>query len=286
MATRRSKRANGEKLSDNFAEVEFQTKRRLYLERRVAGEEKHAHVTCKFTIFDLVPELRAQIYAHTMDTDLPRPLGCRLTSCFLEQNPLHAHGDFEVPALAMVSKQVRAEMLPIFFSECVFQIHCDSNYRDVKALDILAEQDALPTGTFVNEPNGYMKTAHDYSGRITELFITKPLLLGLRKRDHVGAFRNIELLVGGPRLKATATEVERTETSSIVINVPTASKLRPRIRFVDPCGGSRRLDELGLVRAKTAARAHKIAETRKNFLGYTIQVLEAIVMELRYWPNV
>ncbi|KAK5722762.1 hypothetical protein LTR15_005995 [Elasticomyces elasticus] len=199
MATRRSKRADGEKLSDNFAEVEFQTRRQLYLERRVAREEKHAHVTCKFTIFDLLPELRAQIYAFAIETDRPRSLG-----------------------------------------------HLARWY----------------------------------------LYLVKPLLLGIRKRDHVGTFRNIELLVGGPRLRATETEVERTETSSIVINVPTASKLRPRIRFVDPRGGSKRPDELGLVRAKTAARAQKIAETRENFLGYTIQDLEAIVVELRYWPDV
>ncbi|KAK5678101.1 hypothetical protein LTS10_009270 [Elasticomyces elasticus] len=286
MATRRSKRANGEKLSDNFAEVEFQTRRQLYLERRVAREEKHAHVTCRFTIFNLLPELRAQIYAFAIETDRPRSLGHLASWCRLSQDPPHAHGQFQVPTLAMVSKQVRAETLPIFFSECLFQIHCNSNYRDIKALDILAEQDALPTGIFVNEPDEYMKTAHDFSGLIIDLYLVKPLLLGIRKRDHVGTFRNIELLVGGPRLMATETEVERTETSSIVINVPTASKLRPRIRFVDPRGGSRRPAELDHVRTKAAATAMQIAETREKFLGYTIHDLEAIVLELRYWPNV
>ncbi|KAK3615974.1 hypothetical protein LTR56_026267 [Elasticomyces elasticus] len=275
MAARRSKRINGEKLSDDFAEVEFQTKRQLYLMRRVAQEEKHAQVTCKFTIFDLVPELRAQIYAHAMQTDLPRPLGCLPYACFMRQDPPHAHGEFEVPILAMVSKQIRAEVLPILFSD------------DIETLNTLAVQDALPTRVFWQEPNDWLRREHNSSGRIEDLFVTKPLLLRLRKRDHVGNFRNVELLVGGPMVElGTATQETKYETSRVIITVPTAIRLRPQIRFLDPPGGSRFPTELGRLRTKAAARAIQIAETREKFLGYTIHDLEAIVMELRYWPNV
>jgi len=61
MATRRSKRAAGIQLSDDFAEIEGDAACKVYLDRRTEQVKKHAHVKCKFTIFDLVPELRSRI---------------------------------------------------------------------------------------------------------------------------------------------------------------------------------------------------------------------------------
>ncbi|KAK5742824.1 hypothetical protein LTR17_003072 [Elasticomyces elasticus] len=119
MAARRSSRiavgnVNKSKAIHNFiAEARHQ----VLTDNRAAVEVKYADVKCKFDIFDLIPELRGRIFYHAMELEKPRQL-------------------------ALASKQVRAEILPIFFGKGHFIVFLYSNYERMRQLDLMA----LPAG--------------------------------------------------------------------------------------------------------------------------------------------
>ncbi|TKA79741.1 hypothetical protein B0A55_04364 [Friedmanniomyces simplex] len=215
MTARRSNRIAGEKLSNEIGEIERHGRIRFYLDRRAEWETEHADVSCKFTIFDLLPELRTKIYAYAMAKEQPREVTLLKT-----------------PVLAMVSKQIRAEALPVFFAECMFTVSVRSNYQYQQELDALAARQELPTGPWaaITTRRHRQLVARSYSSGIIACVEkqTKAMLAGLRDWGHsTTAFRNLELRVHGPVVGGGL--ASKCETSVMVIRVPTASKPRPMI---------------------------------------------------------
>lgn len=126
MATRRSQRAAGLQLSNRLGDIADQAKQQVLNDQRAARESKYAHTRAKFRFMDLLPELRLRIYGFAMTTEEPRDLT-----------------DIKAPTLAMVSKQVRAEAFPVFFSDCVFATTVKSNYVYVDRIDASAARNTL-----------------------------------------------------------------------------------------------------------------------------------------------
>lgn len=215
MAARRSQRRGGEKLSDRLADVEAQAKKQVYADKRAKQEAKYAEVKSCFRFLDLLPELRLKIYAYAMG-------GQRRSLT-----------DIKMPILAMVSKQVRAEALPVFFSECVFTATIGSNYATISALDNLAARDELPDFSHFHRYFGYgnsdlLRLSHDQSGYLRIYERSRDIISKWRKRESVdAAFKNVDLRV------ATLVQVrpQIVENWTMFIHVPTASKPKPKISY-------------------------------------------------------
>ncbi|KAK3645191.1 hypothetical protein LTR56_009241 [Elasticomyces elasticus] len=124
MATRKSARFTSGKLPERMDEIEAQVKSKLARDNRAVREAKYADTPCKFTIFDLIPELRERIYLYVLDTETP--------------HKLHT---LKAPTIALASKQIRAEVLPLFFTKCHFIVEIRSNYPQISRLDNLPDQD-------------------------------------------------------------------------------------------------------------------------------------------------
>ncbi|KAK4961947.1 hypothetical protein LTR10_002441 [Elasticomyces elasticus] len=275
MATRRSGRLSGEKLSNKIDEIEQHGRVRFYIDRRAGWEAKHAHVKCKFTIFDLIPELRSRIYSYAMATEKPRALAF-----------------WKEPVLAMVSKQIRAESLPIFFAECLFSARVSSNYGEIANLDSLAARNLLPASmprfsTYMGGQligTSYVGTlSFDVHGIKVDVALDK-----LQERDHIiPALRNVELHIAGPRVNDPSVSwILSPEMSTMVIKVPTASRPKPVIQWVDPARPTAHRTELALIRKKAEIKVADIAASRERFLGFTLEDLRSLAKEFGYWPAV
>ncbi|KAK4953575.1 hypothetical protein LTR10_008173 [Elasticomyces elasticus] len=118
MRTRQSTRTAGEGISNDVYEVVACARAEVFAAHRTTRETKYAATPSKFNIFNLVPELRERMYFYALETGKVRPLH-----------------DLRTPTLAAVSKQVRAEVLPIFFTKCHFRANIRSNYQDMAVLD-------------------------------------------------------------------------------------------------------------------------------------------------------
>ncbi|KAK4889341.1 hypothetical protein LTR27_011878 [Elasticomyces elasticus] len=261
MATRRSTRLKDGQPIGNIDEAEAQGRNQAFQEQRIAREAKHAGVTRKFDLFDLVPELRERVFYYAMGLDTPRQLG-------------HLH--LKLPTLALVSKQVRAEVLPIFFGKGHFVVDLHSNYIDMRRLDSMA----LPPGSKPSS-NTVLGITHKYCGRISAGTFTEAsprrLLTELRKRDgFVACLRNIDMRIekfGGPY-----------DPVKLSLRIPTASKPRPTIEGELPATAIKYQRELDTLRERAVAKARKIAESREVFTGLTLEDLEAVIKEFAYWP--
>ncbi|KAK5724923.1 hypothetical protein LTR17_013412 [Elasticomyces elasticus] len=273
MSTRRSSRLSGEKISNQIGEAEQHGRVRFYVERRAGWEAKHANVECKFTIFDLIPELRSRIYGYAVATEKPREIA-----------------RWKEPVLAMVSKQIRAESLPIFFAECLFSARISSNYAEIANLDSLAARSLLPASMprYSTYAGGRTIFGSFYVGtlKLDAYGIKVDVALDkLQKRDHITpALRNVELRISDN--EAALSWGRSPEISTMVISVPTASRPKPVIRWVDPEKPSVHPTALALIREKAEAKVANTTASRERFLGFTIEDLKSLAKEFGYWPAV
>ncbi|KAK4977603.1 hypothetical protein LTR42_001974 [Elasticomyces elasticus] len=246
-ATRRSDRMPGQKLADGFEEIIAQTQASVYQEMRDAREARYAGITCKFSrLFDLPPELRAIIYTYAME---PEP------------ETFNAIENLFIPGLAMVSKQVRAEALPLFFSDGLFHGFICSNYPEIPFLD--QEEWTNP----VNLPGS-----------------SRSVFTGLRKREQlIPIFRNVQFVVYSDYFDPSVM-VGRYEAITVAITVATSRKMRPRLSLLNPEKAIHFPNELQKVFEMVRVKVDAIAEAKQTFLGFTMEEVEAIAMEFGYWP--
>lgn len=125
-ATRASGRAN---LSGSMEDIIRNAKTTAMSEKRAFREQKYQSERIpKFHSFMKLPlELRAHIYFLAMeDADSPRSLVT-----------------LRAPTLALVSKQVQEEAMPVFLSQCTFYLNITSNYENIAKLDEKAADGTL-----------------------------------------------------------------------------------------------------------------------------------------------
>ncbi|KAK3677067.1 hypothetical protein LTR78_003272 [Recurvomyces mirabilis] len=125
---RRSQRATGVKPEKSFEDITTKSRQNTRKDKRTAREVKHAGVQSQVTFFNLLPRLRLRVYHYAIGSEHSRELR-----------------KINVPTLAMVSKQVRAEVLRVFFSECTFEWVVWSSGEDAEELDGLNGRGELPT---------------------------------------------------------------------------------------------------------------------------------------------
>ncbi|KAK4561284.1 hypothetical protein LTR86_004601 [Recurvomyces mirabilis] len=155
MSARRSLRIGGERLSNKNDEVVAFGHRLGLLNLRADREAKVADVETRLTFFEILPEIRLNIYRLAHDTEKPRDLR-----------------RMKAPVFAQISKQVRAEALPVFFSECRFTIRLETNGRDTAELDRLVVQgvlsiDHVPTTRLRAEPEEFRRLESRYCGLLS-----------------------------------------------------------------------------------------------------------------------
>ncbi|KAK4953576.1 hypothetical protein LTR10_008174 [Elasticomyces elasticus] len=287
MATRRSNRVNGTKLTEKVEDMEARIQAEVLNEKRNAQRLKYAGTTCEFTIFDLVPEYRERIYYYAMETEQPRPLM-----------------GLKAPTLALVSKQVRAEVLPVFFGKCCFIIEITSNYPWMRQLKAIGVSHVKPIEHKkykfrLNGSRGIMYGSHaayHAAGRVSGASTAKTWLARLEKRDDVNVtFRNLEVLIA-----AFAQSISGgLEETWMTVVVPTARKLKPvvtydeyagppyipRMRYSRRVAGTGHAEELTLFRGRAKAKVEEIAEGRDGFKGFTVDDFEVVAAEFKYWPG-
>ncbi|KAK5728671.1 hypothetical protein LTR15_001810 [Elasticomyces elasticus] len=277
MRTRQSTRTAGEGISDDVYEVVARARAEVFAAHRTAREIKYAATTCKFNIFNLVPELRERIYFYALETDKVRPLH-----------------DLRTPTLAAVSKQVRAEVLPIFFTKCHFRADIRSNHQDMAILDgqdlpsrsELSKEDWHVPSHVRLDPLYRLDLSYRQSGSIFGMrgkSLSRASVVNLQKWEgSMATFRNVEFRVSVRSCHWT----KSVGWGSVMdIRIPTASKLRPVISYADMHGGSTESWELGVVRSRAKAKVDEIVASRERFVGFTLRDLEAVARQFRYWPG-
>ncbi|KAK4959411.1 hypothetical protein LTR10_004215 [Elasticomyces elasticus] len=265
-ATRRSDRMPGQKLADGFEEIIAQTQASVYQEMRDAREARYAGITCKFSrLFDLPPELRAIIYTYAME---PEP------------ETFNAIENLFIPGLAMVSKQVRAEALPLFFSDGLFHGFICSNYPEIPFLD--QEEWTNPVNLLELEKVKHAK--HLTNGLVRSPGSSRSVFTGLRKREQlIPIFRNVQFVVYSDYFDPSVM-VGRYEAITVAITVATSRKMRPRLSLLNPEKAIHFPNELQKVFEMVRVKVDAIAEAKQTFLGFTMEEVEAIAMEFGYWP--
>ncbi|KAK4889336.1 hypothetical protein LTR27_011873 [Elasticomyces elasticus] len=278
MRTRQSTRSAGEGTSDDVYEVAAQARAEVFAAHRTIRETKYAATPCKFNIFDLVPELRERIYFYALGTNKVRSLH-----------------DFRTPTLTAVSKQVRAEVLPIFFTKCHFRADIRSNHQDMASLD---GQD-LPLRSELSKMilRGPFHVRLDLAYRLHEEYRASGLIVGMRgkslsrasvvnlqKREgYVAMFKNVSFRISH---RSVNRAWDRGMGSVMDVRIATASRLRPVITFANPEAGEvSESSDLGVVRARAKAKVDEIVVLRERFVGFTLQDLEAVARQFRYWPG-
>ncbi|KAK5717524.1 hypothetical protein LTR17_016058 [Elasticomyces elasticus] len=266
--TRRSDRMPSRKLANSFEETIAQTQASVYQEIRDAREASYAGVTCKFSrLFDLPPELRAIIFTYAMEPDEP--------------DYYNAIESLFIPGLAMI----RAEALPLFFSNGLFHCFICSNYPDIPVLD--QEQFFNPASL---DPVGRLELerlksiAHLNRGLFRSPGNSRSVFTGLRKREQlVPVFRNVQFEVYSGYVEPGVTG-SKCEEITVAIAVATSRETRPQLSLLEPEKPSRFLNELQRVFERVRVKVDAIADAKQTFLGFTLKELEVIAMEFCYWP--
>ncbi|KAI1742687.1 hypothetical protein F4680DRAFT_411419 [Xylaria scruposa] len=262
-ATRASGRAN---LSGSMQDVIKDAKTTAMHEKRAFREQKYENERIpKFHSFMKLPlELRAYIYFLAMeDADSPRSLVT-----------------LRAPTLALVSKQVQEEAMPVFLSRCTFYLRIQSNYEDIARLDEKAadgtlgslwpkslrcccvEGTALQSGRCEPLSKRTRSRLQKMQGDSKELFfrhvemhITPAGCCG-RHRNYQGPFSVLSLHACSGRVVLDYKSPENTE-------------LQPG------------LDQF---RRDADTVARNIAARHKKHEGFCYEELDAIAKSFRYWP--
>ncbi|TGJ79664.1 hypothetical protein E0Z10_g9107 [Xylaria hypoxylon] len=264
---RRTTRASGRAhLSGSMQDVIRDAKTAAMYEKRAFREQKYESERIpKFHSFmKLSPELRLHIYFLAMeDADSPRHLVT-----------------LRAPTLALVSKQVQEEAMPVFLSRCAFYLNIESNYKDVVRLDRKAadgtleplspgsprlccvEATALQSGCCEPLSKRIRSRLQKIQGDSEELFfphvemhITPTKCCGSH-HNHQGPIQILSLHAYGGRLLLDYKSLENTDLQ------PGLDQFRKD--------------------AETVAR--DIAARHKKHRGFCYEELDAIAKSFRYWP--
>ncbi|KAK4959412.1 hypothetical protein LTR10_004216 [Elasticomyces elasticus] len=296
MAPRRSKRMSGEALGDNFeaiARIATATAHQRAPTRRserVASKKPSGRIgKCASTsrskrvnapptaqtlrrrraalerkLFDLPPELREFVFFYAMRLDQPQHLS-----------------EFQIPCLAMVSKQVGAEALPIFFAQGLFQGLAVSNYTDIANLEAerlnpIYETPNIRADAKAAELNRRATPALKHTGQVTAA------LAALQAREHyTQLFRNVQLRVYAGFYDQEASTLKVDELM-VRITVPTATQMQPHLAVVKASHPGVFAEEVSDVSGKLGRRMNKIAAAQEKFLGFSLQDVKDIAEEFRY----
>lgn len=194
--------------------------------------------------------------------------------------------DLKAPTLATVSKQVRAECLPVFFSQCTFAITVRTNYGSKSDIDALVARNGLPIlqGYAYNgdtSPSGLLRTAAIESGGLQTC---TPWLTKLEKREGiVPAFRSIEIRAAV--LSHLYTYWDIPVLLGLALRVPVASRSRPIVELDEALIGQAEYAMLKGLAGELQAAAEKMASSRERFIGFTIKEMKELVKVFSYWPE-
>ncbi|KAK5728672.1 hypothetical protein LTR15_001811 [Elasticomyces elasticus] len=271
MATRKSARFTSGKLPERMDEIEAQVKSKLARDNRAVREAKYANTPCKFTIFDLIPELRERIYLYVLDTETPRKI-----------NALKA------PTLALASKQVRAEILPLFFTRCQFIVDVNSNYADIPRLDNLPDQ-VRARPRIGERADGQLKRVSKGSAKLEYLrcgHIRATSWLSKLEANEgiVPVLRRFELRIvygnwGRPARWGLVTWM------GVDVFPSSTRGLQPVVTYDTREGDVGHPRELAVVRERAKAKLEGFAVEREVFRGFTVRDLEDAAKEFAYWPE-
>ncbi|KAK5717522.1 hypothetical protein LTR17_016056 [Elasticomyces elasticus] len=225
MVARRSNRLAGRQLGNDFIEI---------IARSAIETHRETHA---FRLLDLPPELREFIYAYATVTEHPWGLE-----------------SLRLPAIALVSKQIRAEVLPLFFAQQLFENENRvlSNYSEAKPIseqrDTLEDLDAVSRVECLSADEKRRETY----GYLRDTNISKETLEELRKGEqYLPLFRNLRMRVVTGFFRGKQIKME----------------------------GSLFPDELARTLERVRGKSDEIAKSQDRFLGFTFEDLEAIVKE-------
>ncbi|KAK3645186.1 hypothetical protein LTR56_009236 [Elasticomyces elasticus] len=259
MATRRSTRLKGVKLSDDVTTLAAQARHQILASNRTALEAKYVDVRCKFNIFDLAPELRERIFYYAMEVEEPRQIAT-----------------LKLPTLALVSKQIRAEVLPIFSGKCHF------------SLDLMGMSPSSARPVYGGlRPQTPAEQSYPRSGRIMAFDSNVPnsrgLLSRLKKRDNFSpCFRNVEFRIRGSHIHMRDLWTETRFDG--IIRLELRASRPPTIESAVASTASVYQAELDMLQERAVTKAREIAGSRERFVGFTLQDLEEVIAEFAYWP--
>ncbi|KAK4959413.1 hypothetical protein LTR10_004217 [Elasticomyces elasticus] len=250
MAARRSSRLAGKKLGNDFNEI-------------IATSTIEAHrETCAFRLLDLPPELREFIYAYATSIACTRYLG-----------------KLRVPPLALVSKQIRAEVLPQFFAQQPYEGVLTSNYPLMKSIDQERQSLdglALSVRAILLRNDEFRRQNY---GRIHNTNSAMEIVNGLREREqYIPLFRNVQLKVFAGTMRLPGNHLTM-ECLTLVLSVPTKRVLRPQIDLNEPDGGSLFPEQIARTLERVRRKADEIAKGRERFLEFTFDDLETLAKQ-------
>ncbi|KAI0184102.1 hypothetical protein EV127DRAFT_445018 [Xylaria flabelliformis] len=263
-ATRASGRAN---LAGSMEDVIRDAKTTAMSERRAFREQKYqSEQIPKFHSFMKLPlELRANVYFLAMeDADSPRSLAT-----------------LRAPTLALVSKQVQEEVMPVFLSRCTFYLEILSNYKDIAKLDEKAANGTL--GPLI--PRGArcccVEGSALHSGRCTPLSKrTKSWLQKMQGNSKELSFPHVEMHITPTKC---CRPHRKSQGPTLVFSLHACEgRLLLDYKSLENTDIQPGLDQLRR-NAETVAR-DIAARHKKGFCGFCYEELDEVAKPFRYWP--
>lgn len=283
---RSSQRLKGVTLGNNFDTAVLHGRHNGLLELRSAREAKYTNTVTRLTFFEILPELRIRIYAYAMYTDKPRDMyGLR------------------APVLAAVCKQMRAECLPVFFSQCTFGVDSQSNFPYISQIDgFLANSSSAEVDAVLQRKTRMMPGLRWQTNRWAlgmgtfapafEMSLhTEVWLKRVQQQEGITVvLRNVEIIV-----RCWDDGHARRATADCHLRVPVASRSKPLTSF--PAGAGNTRDQplnsvtFGMqvpekLQHQVVARVEQVAAAHQRFVDFNLDDLESILKALRYWPSV
>ncbi|KAI8951541.1 hypothetical protein F4801DRAFT_544255 [Xylaria longipes] len=262
-ATRASGRAN---LSGSMQDVIRDAKTTAMYEKRAFREQKYQSERIpKFHSFMKLPlELRAHIYFLAMeDAGSPRPLAT-----------------LRAPTLALVSKQVQEEAMPVFLSRCTFYLSIQSNSKDIATLDKKAADGTL--GPLWPESPRHCCV----EGAALQSGCCEPLSKRIRSRLQKMQGNSEELFFPHVEMHITPTRCcgkhrDHQDPTPILSLRACSGRLLLDYKSLENADVQPGLDQL---RRDAETVARDIAARHKKHKGFCYEELDAIAKSFRYWP--
>ncbi|KAI0551567.1 hypothetical protein F4679DRAFT_538399 [Xylaria curta] len=261
--TRASGRAN---LSGSMQDVIRDAKTTAMHEKRAFREQKYqSEQIPKFHSFMKLPlELRTRIYFLAMeDADSPRPLAT-----------------LRAPTLALVSKQVQEEAMPVFLSRCTFYLDIQSNYNHITTLDGKAADGTL--GPLWSKPGRCccVEGTALQSGRCEPLSKrTRSRLQKMQGDSTELFFRHVEMHITPGRCCGR----HRNHQGPFSVLSLHACRDSVLLDFKSPENTDFQLG-LNQLRRDAETVARDIAARHQKHEGFCYEELEVIAKSFRYWP--
>ncbi|KAI1155675.1 hypothetical protein F4825DRAFT_406983 [Nemania diffusa] len=261
--TRASGRAN---LSGSMQDVIKNAKTTAMYEKRAFREQKYqSNQIPEFHSFmKLSLELRTHIYFLAMeDVDSPRSLVT-----------------LRAPTLALVSKQVKEEAMPIFLSRCTFYLNIISNHKDIATLDKKAADGTL--GPLRSKWPRFccVEGAALASGRCEPL--------GKRMRSRLQKMQGDSEELFFPQVEMHITPARccgrhrHHEAPTLILSLRACSgRLLLDYKSLENTDFQPDLDKF---RRDAETVARDIADRHKKHKGFSYEELDAIAKSFRYWP--